>query len=99
MSEGIVQFVDEIAGLYFRTILLPKSGMRVEQHTHAYDHATYCGHGSAQLYVDGEPTSIVQIGQAVEVKAHKRHEFIALEDGTLLTCIHHTASAEAAREN
>jgi hypothetical protein len=39
MSE-LVEFVEEVAGHYFRSILLPRAGMRVPQHTHDHDHAT-----------------------------------------------------------
>lgn len=93
MSE-IVEFVEEKCGLYFRSILLNK-GDSGEQHIHDHDHATYCGNGAASLFVDGDWKEDVRAGHAVEVKAGKKHRFLALEDNTRLTCVHDVASADS----
>ena len=94
----IVESVEEVAGIYFRSVLLQKAGMRIAQHTHDHDHATYCGAGRARLVVDGQERGEVQAGHAVEVKAGHRHEFIALEDNTRLTCVHDVRSALSIKE-
>lgn len=95
----IVEFVDEVCGLYFRSVLLAKAGDRVGQHTHDHDHATYCGSGSATLYVDGVLTNqCIAAGSAVAVLAGRRHEFIAREDNTRLTCVHDAASAQSIKD-
>ena len=86
MSE-IVEFVEEKAGIYFRSILIPEAGTWVPQHTHDESHATYCGQGSAAMYVDGEFVLKVFAGHAVEVEAGKQHAFRALENYTRLTCV------------
>jgi quercetin dioxygenase-like cupin family protein len=96
MSE-IVEFVEERGGIYFRSILLPK-GVRVPQHVHSHDHATYCGSGAALMLVDGIYMGIVSAGHAVEIKAGKQHEFEALEDGTRLACVHDVKSADSVKE-
>lgn len=96
MNE-IVEFADEVAGLYFRSVLLP-IGVKIPQHRHPYDHATYCGSGSAVMYVDGKRTRLVEAGQAVEIKANSFHEFESLENNTRLTCVHDTKSAESIKE-
>jgi quercetin dioxygenase-like cupin family protein len=95
MSDEAVEFVEEVCGIYFRSVFLPKAGMRVAQHTHDHDHATYCGAGRALVIVDGESNGEVVAGRAVAVLAGKKHEFVALEDGTRLTCVHDVASAES----
>lgn len=94
----LVEFVDEVCGLYFRSILIRNAGTRVPQHVHPYDHATYCGSGSAMMYVEGVPIRTVSAGEAVEVKANKQHAFEALEPNTRLTCVHDARSALAAKE-
>ena len=94
LRPEIVEYIEEVAGLYFRSILLPDVGLRVPQHVHPYDHATYCGNGSARIYVEGKETGVIVAGQATEVKANLKHEFEALEPNTRLTCIHDTRSAE-----
>lgn len=92
--KEIVEFVDEVAGLYFRSLLLPEIGLNVPQHIHPYDHATYCGNGSAAIYVDGKRTGTLQAGHAILVQAGKKHWFESLEPNTRLTCVHDTRSAE-----
>lgn len=97
MSE-VVEFVDEVAGIYFRSVCLVKSGERLAQHVHPYDHATLVGSGKARLWVDGKWIGDFEAGKAVKVEAHKRHEFMSLEDGTRLTCVHDTESAHYIKE-
>ena len=89
----VVEFADEVGGVYFRSVLIKKAGARIPQHIHDYDHATYCGRGSAAMLVDGIHTRDVKEGEAVLVVAGKEHAFQALEDNTRLTCMHDAASA------
>lgn len=96
MSE-IVESIEEVSGLYFRSILLPK-GCRVPQHVHDYDHATLVGSGKAALYVGGILSGIYDAGRAVPIQAGQRHEFEALEDGTRLICVHDVESAMSIKE-
>ncbi len=92
-----MEFVDEVAGLYFRSILIAQAGVRVPQHAHDHDHATYCGAGRALMYVDGKVTQIVEAGEAVAVNAGHEHAFEALLPNTRLTCVHDARSAEAVK--
>lgn len=95
VTDEVVEFIEEVCGIYFRSVLLAKAGMRIGQHVHDHDHATYCGSGRARMVVDGVTQGEVCAGRAVPVLAGKRHEFIALEDNTRLTCVHDVASAES----
>lgn len=95
--DEIVEFVDEVAGIYFRSILI-NAGVVVPQHVHDYDHATYCGRGRAAMYVNGEFVMEVVEGRAVSIEAGKHHEFLALEDNTRLTCVHDARSAAMVKE-
>jgi quercetin dioxygenase-like cupin family protein len=99
MTTGpeIVETVEEVAGLYFRSILIPEAGTWVPQHVHDHDHATYCGQGAAEMYVNGEWVRRVEAGQAVEIKAGKEHAFRAIENNTRLTCVHDVQSAESVK--
>ncbi len=93
-----IEFIEEVCGIYFRSVVLPTAGMRIDQHVHDHDHATYCGQGAARLLVDGEDAGIVVAGRAIEVKAGRHHEFISLEANTRLTCVHDCASADSIKE-
>jgi quercetin dioxygenase-like cupin family protein len=97
MSE-IVEYIEEVNGLYFRSIVLPKKGMRVPQHAHDHSHATYVGQGKAALYVGEVLVGIYEAGRAVPVAAQRVHEFEALEDNTRLACVHDVASAMSIKE-
>jgi quercetin dioxygenase-like cupin family protein len=97
MEELVETIQEDVAGLYFRSVLLPE-GVMIPQHVHPYDHATLVASGVAQLFIDGEWAGDYRAGQAVEIKANRQHHFIALAADTRLVCVHHTASAVAAME-
>lgn len=95
MSELAVESIDEAAGLYFRTVFLPRALTSVPQHVHDYDHALFVAAGAVRVLADGVLLGDFSAGQAIEIKAGKRHLVQALEDGTRLTCVHDVASAES----
>ncbi len=102
MSDELVEVIHdctEWCGIYIRSILLAKTGQRVEQHAHEFDHLTYCGSGAAEFYENGTKVGVVKAGDAARVQAGRQHYFIALEDNTRLACIHDAASALKARES
>jgi hypothetical protein len=92
-----VQFVDEVCGIYFRSIILERAGQCVPQHVHDHDHATFVGSGKARVWIDGEWDGDYTAGHAIAIKADKKHVFQALEDNTLLACVHDVASAESVK--
>ena len=96
--EAPIEFIEEVCGVYFRSIVLACKGDRVGQHVHSHDHATYCGRGSAALFVEGKQTAVVVEGCAIPVLANVSHEFVALEDNTRLTCVHNADSALSIKE-
>jgi mannose-6-phosphate isomerase-like protein (cupin superfamily) len=97
LQEQPVEFVEEVAGIYFRSILLASAGDTVPQHSHDHDHATFVGSGKARVWVDGVWQSDVVAGHAIEIKAGRSHVFQALEPNTRLTCVHDVASAESVK--
>lgn len=96
MSE-IVEFVEEVCGIYFRSVFIPKAGTRIKQHSHDHAHATYIGQGGAALRIGGQLVGLYAAGRAVPIEAGQEHEFEALEDNTRLTCVHDVASAESVK--
>lgn len=92
-----VEFVEEVCGIYFRSLLLLRTGTAIPQHVHDHDHATYIGAGKVRLWVDGEWDGDYTAGHAVAIVAGKQHVFQALEDNTRLACVHDIASAESAK--
>lgn len=92
-----IEWIEEVCGLYFRTIVLNHSGDRVPQHAHDHDHATFVGNGSVLAWADGQPLGYFGAGRAVPIKAGAVHEFEAQEDNTRLTCVHSVESAESVK--
>lgn len=98
MSEEIVERIEEVCGIYFRSVLLERNGTRIPQHVHDHDHATLVCSGAARVWVDGELIGDFDAGRAVPVLAGKMHEFQALLPMTRLACVHDVASAESIKE-
>ena len=97
-SYPSVELIEEVAGIYFRSVLLANAGDVIPQHVHDHDHATFVGAGKARLWVDGVWSADYEAGRAVEVKAGKSHVFQALEPNTRLACVHDVESAESAKK-
>lgn len=90
----IVEFVEERAGIHFRSIFIPFRGTTIPQHVHGEAHATYCGCGKARLYVDGLFQQDLEAGHSITVEAGKQHMFETLEDNTRLACVWSVEAAE-----
>ena len=97
-KEALVEFVDEVCGIYFRSMLLKNTGDLALQHVHDHDHVTYVGNGAVRFYVDGKFIADVPAGKAVEIKAGVPHQFRALAPNTRITCVHDVASAESLKK-
>lgn len=101
MSDELVEVIHDCTdwcGIYVRSVVLAKVGMRAAQHVHQFDHLTYCGSGAVEFYEEGVKVGDVHAGQAARVHAYKKHYFIALEDNTRLACIHDVVSAVEQRK-
>jgi quercetin dioxygenase-like cupin family protein len=98
LAEPIVETIQaDVAGLYFRSVLLKEVGTVIPQHVHPYDHATYIASGKVRLYAGLNLPEDYEAGQAVSIAAHVQHVFVSLAPNTRLCCVHHSASAEAAQ--
>lgn len=91
-----VQAVTEAAGIYFRSIILPK-GIVVGQHSHDHAHATFIGSGLVRGWKKGEWMGDKGPGDAFEVEANVEHCYLALET-SLLACTHDIESALSVKE-
>lgn len=97
LREPVVEFVNEVCGIYFRSVFLKDAGTFIEQHVHDYDHATYVGSGEVRLWVNGEFVGDFEAGLAIPIEANKKHSFQSLKPDTRLTCVHVAESAESAK--
>jgi hypothetical protein len=99
LREPVVESImTDVAGLYFRSYLLPEVGTIIPQHVHDYDHATLVCAGSVDVNIDGVYAGQYQAGQAIEIQAGKQHVFQSVEPMTRLCCVHQTESAISAQK-
>lgn len=98
LGEPLVERIEEVCGIYFRSVLLKEIGTVVPLHTHDHDHATFVANGKVRAWADGVLLGDFEAGSAFEVKAGKEHLFRALEPNTRTVCVHDIASAESVKE-
>lgn len=84
-DSGLVECGDYI----MKWATLKEKGNACDQHAHPHDHATIVTVGSFGAYVDGEHLGEFAAGQAIDVKAGKKHLFVAREPGSTFWCIHY----------
>lgn len=79
-------------GLYFRPMVLRKTGDVVRGHKHNYDHVTFLYRGSINVRytLDNGETGERQYDAParIEIRAGVIHEITALEDDTAADCIY-----------
>jgi mannose-6-phosphate isomerase-like protein (cupin superfamily) len=97
-EEEIVENIEIVADIYFRSVLLKENGTVIPQHKHTYDHATLVASGKARLWVNGTWVGDYESGKAVHIKSNQEHIFQSLEPNTRLVCIHDTKSAGLIKE-
>lgn len=88
-----VEYCDECAGIFFRSIVIEKAGMIAGYHSHDYAHASYIGSGAARLYFDGVLQGDHVAGESVEIPANVAHSWEALQDNTRIACVHRSEDA------
>lgn len=70
-------------GIFIKEMDIAEAGTIIPQHSHAYEHVSYVAQG-AVLFDGREYVAPC----AIRVPAHKKHTFQALQDDTLVLCIH-----------
>lgn len=83
-----VEYIDSIGDIHCRALLLPKAGDFVPQHPHDYDHVTLVTAGKVRMWINAKWEEDITAFRGVLVRAHDKHCFMALEDNTMLACIH-----------
>jgi hypothetical protein len=97
LDEPLVERIEEVCGLYFRSVLLRQVGTFVPQHVHDHDHATLVCAGKARCWANYVLVGDKEAGEAFEIKAGTAHVFMALEPNTRLACVHNIESAESVK--
>jgi quercetin dioxygenase-like cupin family protein len=69
--------------VFIKEMFMAKAGTFVPQHSHKYDHTSYVASGS--VLCEGKE---FHAPCPIFIQAGKRHNFVSLEDNTLVLCIH-----------
>ena len=75
-------------GLFVKQMGPLKAGYVVPQHSHAHPHLSMLAVGSVHVWKDGRSLGEFRAPTGIVIEAGSKHTFGALEDGTLLYCIH-----------
>lgn len=77
--------------VWVRKIFFPLAGGVNEDHVHDFDHVTCIARGSVEVFIDGATEGkIFHAPNFVMVRAGHNHHMMALENETLMFCIHAT---------
>lgn len=76
-----------VSNVYSRQMHFLKAGDIEYGHTHPFDHISLLAYGSTLCLLDGKSTEF-KAPAMIFVAKDKLHEFVALEDNTLIYCIH-----------
>lgn len=77
--------------VFIKQMVIPRAGTFVPQHSHNYDHTSMLAVGSVRAWVDGVLKGDFQAPTGILIEAGTKHTFMALEDNTVLYCIHNVS--------
>jgi quercetin dioxygenase-like cupin family protein len=75
-------------GVFIKTMQFNRPGILIKQHSHKYDHTSLVGAGAVKVWLDDKLLGVFHAGQAILIGAHTRHQFLAIQQGTIVYCIH-----------
>ena len=86
--DGVPDAKLAVAGnVFVKSMHFKKDGQIMRGHKHTYDHITLLAKGSVRATV-GEATVEFKAPHLLVTRAGEEHSFVALEDDTILCCIH-----------
>jgi quercetin dioxygenase-like cupin family protein len=75
-------------GIFIKQMVIAKAGTYVPQHSHAWDHTSMLAAGAVRVWRDGVIDRDYQAPTGIPIAAGVKHMFMALEDETIVYCIH-----------
>ena len=84
-------------GVFMKTLRIEKAGTYVPQHAHSFDHVSVLVRGSVRLTASigtTTDTRVYRAPTAITIPARVKHLFEALEDDTIVLCVHDIGTAE-----
>ena len=75
-------------GIFVKQMALPRKDMCVIQHVHKHDHTSMVATGAVRVWRNGFYVGDFKAPTGIMIVAGISHQMQALEDGTLVYCIH-----------
>ena len=76
-----------VASVYIRHMVFENTGDIELGHSHQFDHQTLVAKGSVKIKANGKET-VFNAPHCVFIKAGVEHELVAMEDDTVVYCVH-----------
>lgn len=76
-----------VSSVYVRQMHFKKAGDVEQGHSHQFDHQTLLSKGSVKITLEGVENTYTA-PHIIFIRKDHRHELVALEDDTLVYCIH-----------
>ena len=86
MSQPTIQ-IGCVSNVYIRMMHFHKAGDVELGHSHQFDHVSFLSKGSMKIVVEGIEKTFTA-PHMILVAKNKEHEMTALEDDTMMSCIH-----------
>jgi hypothetical protein len=77
-------------GVMVKQIPFRRAGVGRPGHKHTYDHTSMLAKGALRIWCDGTLLGDFKAPTGIFIRANAFHTMVALEDDTLLYCIHNT---------
>ena len=95
LSNAFIKPVEKIEfhtadDVFVKQLVLEKEGYVINQHAHTYDHTSMLATGKVRVFCDGQLLGDFVAPTGVFIKANAFHAILALEDNSVLYCIHNT---------
>lgn len=84
-----------VDGIFIKQMLLAKAGYIAPQHVHAYRHHSMLARGAVRAWANGQYLADFQAPVPILIEAGVQHTFMALEDDTVIYCIHNLHGQDA----
>ena len=92
MAEPSIK-IGSVSNIYVRQMHFVNAGDIEYGHSHKFDHLSLLSSGKVMSIVDGKE-SVFEAPMMIFIKKDIQHEFVALEDNTVLHCVHAIRNGE-----
>ncbi len=80
--------------VFIKQMLIARAGTYIPQHTHKYDHTSMLAVGRVRVWKDRVLDGDYTAPTGLLIKAGVAHTFLALEDNTIVYCIHNVSRSD-----